>query len=207
MNPDPIDGALTAATAPADALIVRSMHDWLQRAVIGLNLCPFARAVEVRGQVRYAVSHAASLPMLLNDLENEATLLLQADPALHDTTLLMVAQGQEEFLEFHFTVGESERRLRACGWADQLQIASFHPRYQFAGAEPDDIANSTNRAPWPTLQLLRQASVEKAVAAIDEPADIYQRNIETLRRLGAEGWQRVMAGGAPSVLKDTREKL
>ncbi len=177
-----------------DTEIIQATREWLLRAVIGLNLCPFARSVESRGLVRYAICRAQTLAELLDDLENEALRLQAADPAVHDTTLLMLAHGQDEFLEFNFTVGEAERRLRALGLESVLQLASFHPHYQFAGEEPDDITNFTNRAPWPTLHLLREASIDKAVAAIPDPEEIYERNMETLRRLGTDGWHRVMSG-------------
>jgi hypothetical protein len=183
-----------------DTEIIQATQQWLLRAVIGLNLCPFARSVESRGQVRYAITRAQSLGALLDDLETEALRLQAADPVVHDTTLLMVTHGQDEFLEFNFTVSEAERRLRSLELEGVLQLASFHPDYQFSGAEPDDITNFTNRAPWPTLHLLREASIDKAVAAIADPADIYERNMETLRKLGDAGWQRVMSGQGSEII-------
>lgn len=180
-----------------DASIIEAMQRWVRRAVIGLKLCPFAKSVESHGQVRYIVSRQHRLAGILEDLEREACCLQRAEPALHDTTLLILAEGQAEFLEFHFTVGEAERRLRALKLDGELQLASFHPHYVFADAQPDDIGNYTNRAPWPTLHLLREASIDKAVAAIVDPAEIYERNMQTLRALGAAGWERLMQDGAP----------
>lgn len=192
--PDAVD-AIDAAGAwdASNAQIIDSMQRWLRAAVIGLNLCPFARAVDVQGRIRYAVSRAASLPELLDQLEDECHRLVATDAAILDTTLLIAASGQDDFLEFNFTLAEADRRLRRLGLDGVLQIASFHPRYEFADMPPGDITHCTNRAPWPTLHLLRESSVEKAVAAIADPSEIYDRNRETLRRLGPDGWAMLMA--------------
>jgi hypothetical protein len=168
------------------------MQRWLERAVIGLNLCPFAKAVHARGQVHWVVSQAVSTLALEQDLLRELDALAAADPAVRDTTLLVVPQGLDDFFEFNLFVADAARLLKRRGLAGMLQIASFHPQFQFADAEPDDIGNATNRAPFPTLHLLREDSIERAVQAFPEAESIYERNIATLQRLGPEGWRRLM---------------
>jgi hypothetical protein len=162
---------------------------WLERAVIGLNLCPFAKAVHVKGQVRIAASDASEVAAVLEDLDREVTGLLALDAAVRDTTLLVVPQGFDDFLLFNDLVRAGERLLARRKLEGVLQLASFHPRFVFAGADEDDIANFTNRAPHPTLHLLREASIDRAVAAFPDAEAIYDANIETLRRLGPEGWR------------------
>ena len=174
--------------AAREALVIEDTRRWIQRAVIGLNLCPFAKAVEVKQQVRYVVSPASGAKDLLADLKRELLVLAMADPSLLDTTLLMVPDGFAEFLEFNDLLKRSDKLLRDLNLDGVLQIASLHPRYQFADAEPDDISNFTNRAPYPTLHLLREASVDRAVAAFPDPQAIFETNMQTLQRLGYEGW-------------------
>jgi len=181
----PFDDAATAAAA------IALTQRWLERAVIGLNLCPFAKAVHVKRQIRYAVTAASTAEELLAELQHELELLGQADPDEVETTLLIHPQAMTDFIDFHFFLKEAAAALRNLGLEGRLQIASFHPAYEFAGSAPDDIANSTNRSPHPTLHLLREASVERAVAAFPDAAAIYGRNVETLRRLGHEGWRRL----------------
>ena len=159
--------------------------------MIGLNLCPFAKAVHVKQQIRYVVSEAVTADALLDELERELTLLNASDPQAIDTTLLLVPQLFAEFLDFFFFMPEAEAALRRLQLEGVIQIASFHPRFEFAGADSDDISNYTNRAPYPTLHLLREASLDRAVAAFPDAADIYEHNIETLEKLGHEGWVRL----------------
>ena len=181
----PFDDAATPAAA------IASTQRWLERAVIGLNLCPFAKAVYVKRQIRYAVTAATTAEELRAELRHELELLEQANPREVDTTLLIHPRVMTDFIDFHFFLREADAMTRRLGHEGNLQIASFHPAYEFAGSAPDDIANWTNRSPHPTLHLLREASIDRAVAAFPEAADIYERNIETLRRLGHEGWRRL----------------
>jgi len=162
---------------------------WLERAVIGLNLCPFARAVHAKGQIRFAVTGARTAGELVAELQHEIELLAASDPALLDTTLLIHPLAMTEFIDHHLFLGEANAAVRRGGWEGTLQIASFHPQFEFAGAGAEDIGNYTNRSPHPTLHLLREASVDRAVAAFPDAAAIYGRNIETLRQLGHEGWR------------------
>lgn len=171
--------------------IIAATRDWLERAVIGLNLCPFAKAVYTREQIRYVVSDAETPEALLADLIDELRTLAAADPDDIDTTLLIHPRVLDDFLDYNDFLDVAEAAVEDLGLTGEIQVASFHPRYQFADSGPDDIENYTNRSPYPTLHLLREASVERAVEAIPDPADIYEANMETLRRLGHEGWNRL----------------
>jgi uncharacterized protein len=180
------------ATDSHDTILSNTRH-WLTRAVIGLNLCPFAKAVHVKNQIRYAISEAENLEGVLIDLEAELNRLAQTDAAQIDTTLLIVPHALADFLEYNDCLFFADRMLKQLRLEGELQVASFHPHYQFEGSEPDDIENYTNRAPYPILHLLREASIERAVDAFPDAAEIYERNQETLRRLGHAGWQKWMS--------------
>ena len=177
---------------PAAALA--DTRRWLERAVIGLNLCPFAKAVHVKGQVHYAASLADDAAGILEDFTRELEALLALTASERDTTLLVIPQGMEDFLAFNDLVGRVERIVRKRRLEGVVQVASFHPRFVFAGTEEDDVTNCTNRAPWPTLHLLREESMDRAVAAFPDAAAIYETNMETLRRLGPEGWAALDVG-------------
>ena len=170
------------------AQVVDDTRHWLERAVIGLNLCPFAKSVQVKGQVHYAVSTATGWNELLADLEREIDDLLAHDLGARETTLLMAPNALQDFFEFNGFLGEADRLIARRGLEGTIQLANFHPQYQFAGTDPDDITNFTNRAPWPTLHVLREDSIARAAQAFPEAADIYETNMDTLRRLGPEGW-------------------
>jgi uncharacterized protein len=172
-------------------IIVADIRKWLEKAVIGLNLCPFAKAVQVKNQIRYAVSDAQTEDELLNILITELQFLAATDPAQTDTTLLIHPDVMSDFLDYNDFLDVADAAVEELGLSGEIQIASFHPHYQFADTEPDDITNYTNRAPYPTLHLLRETSVERAVAAFPEAADIFDNNMETLRKLGIEGWRKL----------------
>ncbi|MDP9898522.1 DUF1415 domain-containing protein [Variovorax ginsengisoli] len=188
LHPDAIAATIDAVQAEAD------MRHWLTRAVIGLNLCPFAKAVHVKGQIHYASYLPADEAGLIEALLDEAQALLACDASQRDTTLLMAPNTLADFLDFNDFTGRAERRLARAGYDGVLQLASFHPRFQFGGSAPDDIANATNRAPYPTLHLLREDSVSRAVDAFPEADAIFERNIEVLEALGAEGWTALDVG-------------
>jgi hypothetical protein len=174
--------------------VVCDTREWLERAVIGLNLCPFAKAVHVKGQVHYAVSGATHPRQLLNDLAAELDGLLAHDAKIRETTLLIVPGCLRNFLEFNDFLGQADRLLRKRRLQGVLQLASFHPGYQFAGTEVDDVTNFTNRSPYPTLHLLREESIDRAVQAIAQPEDIFEANMKTLRCLGRDGWDALGVG-------------
>jgi len=161
---------------------------WLERAVIGLNLCPFAKGVHVKNQIRYAVSAAQTPDDLLRDVLRELELLAETPRDKIDTTLLIHPQVLTDFLDYNDFLQVVDAALEEVDLAGELQVASMHPHYQFADTEPDDITNFTNRSPYPTLHLLREASIDEAVAAFPEAEMIFEKNIETMRKLGREGW-------------------
>ncbi|GAA5787540.1 hypothetical protein GCM10007860_34210 [Chitiniphilus shinanonensis] len=171
-----------------DPTVIERTRQWLEHAVIGLNLCPFAKAVYVKQQVRYAVSHARHLDAFLDELEAELRRLADADPAELDTTLLIHPALFDDFDTFVDLIAAAEGVLADAGLEGTLQLAHFHPRYVFEGSDADDLGNCTNRAPYPTLHLLREASIARAAAAFPDPAAIYQRNIDLLHRMGHDGW-------------------
>jgi hypothetical protein len=171
--------------------IIQETREWLEKAVIGLNLCPFARPVHVAGRIRYAVSRAETPEALLADLLAELRTLAEADPEAIETTLLIHPRALTDFLDHNDFLGVADAALEDLDLVGEIQIASFHPDYQFEGTAPDDIENYTNRSPYPILHLLREASVEEAVASFPDTDRIYKTNIETLRKLGLEGWRRL----------------
>lgn len=181
---------LVRASVTADEIIVATQA-WLEKAVIGLNLCPFAKAAYVHQRVRFVVSQAQTTADLLEDFSSELQALHTADPDVCETTLLIHPHVLTDFIEYSLFLRTAEARISKLGFEAEFQLASFHPQYQFADAGPDDIENYTNRSPYPTLHLLRESSIERAVAAFPDAADIYEKNMETLRRLGHAGWQRL----------------
>lgn len=173
---------------------VEETRVWLERAVIGLNLCPFAKSVHVKGQIHYAVSRARTAPELLQDLVRELKELAEFDPSKRDTTLLIATDCLADFLDFNDFLALAEQALRDLDLDGVLQIASLHPDFQFAGTTGDDITNFTNRSPYPTLHLLREDSIDRAVQAFPEASAIFERNMETMERLGVEGWAALQVG-------------
>lgn len=177
-----------------DQLAIDDTRIWLERAVIGLNLCPFAKSVHVKGQIHYAVSHACTPDAFLQDLVRELKDLVALDPCVRDTTLLIATECLADFLDFNDFLARADRALLDLDLDGILQIANLHPDYQFAGTRADDITNHTNRSPYPTLHLLREESIDRAVAAFPQAETIFQKNMETMERLGAQGWDALGVG-------------
>ena len=169
--------------------VIAAVRLWLEKAVIGLNLCPFAKAVYVKNQVRFVVSEARHVDAFLEELDRELEFLAEADPQEVDTTLLIHPTLFPDFLDFNEVVGIAEEAVAEHELEGVLQVASFHPAFQFEDTAPEAVGNYTNRAPFPTLHLIREESLARAVAAYPDAEDIYLRNIETLEKLGLEGWQ------------------
>ena len=174
--------------------VIAATRKWLERAVIGLQLCPFATAPYLHDRVRYRVSAQSTGVALLDELSDELQALHDADPLKCETTLLIHPQAFTDFLEYNDFLDECDAAVAELGFAGELQVASFHPRYQFAGTGVDDIENYTNRSPYPMLHLLREASVARAVANFPDIDRIGATNMETLRRLGHEGWRQLWIG-------------
>jgi hypothetical protein len=179
---------ISAVQAEADT------RRWLEVAVIGLNLCPFAKAVHVRQQIHFEVYLPAEEEGLLDALLDAARELARRAPSERDTTLLIAPNTLTDFLDFNGFTAHAERRLARAGFEGELQLASFHPHYQFAGMQADDVTNATNRSPYPTLHLLREDSVSRAVEAFPDAEAIFGRNIQTLETLGAAGWDALHVG-------------
>ncbi|MFM7801388.1 MAG: DUF1415 domain-containing protein [Limnohabitans sp.] len=172
-----------------EAQAIADTQAWVERAVIGLNLCPFAKAVVSKQQVRYVVSMDSEPEQVLKILQAEMQHLLDTDAAVLDTTLLIAPKLLPDFLAFNEFLFDCDSVLMSMGLQGVLQIADFHPRFQFAGTHADDISNFTNRSPYPTLHLLREDSVDKAVAAFPDASQIYEKNVAQLEALGREGWE------------------
>ena len=179
-------------SSPAADPIIEDVRQWVDRAVIGLNLCPFAKAVQIKGQIRYVVSDASDAEGVLQDLGDELMQLIEAEPDIIDTTLLILPEALQDFYDFNDFEELSEQLLKRMRLEGQLQVATFHPAFQFADTQPDDIENYTNRSPYPILHLLREESIDRAVEAFPDAAEIYEKNIETMRELGHAGWQKLM---------------
>lgn len=187
---------MSVYNATANAVVLADTQRWLRRAVIGLNLCPFAKAVDVKGQIHYAVSRSVGFKDLLTDLDHELNDLASLAPSIRDTTLLIAPEALTEFLEFNDFMAQANRLLAKRGYEGVFQIASLHPGYEFADSQPDDIANFTNRSPYPTLHILREESLDRAVKAFPHAASIFQTNIETLQRIGRAGWDALGVGAS-----------
>lgn len=168
--------------------VIAATREWIEKAVIGLNLCPFAKSVYVKNQVRIVVSSARHIDGFLEDLDRELDHLAEVDPEVTDTTLLIHPTLFPDFLDFNDVHQIADEAVAEHDLEGVIQIASFHPEYQFEGTEPDDITNYTNRAPFPTLHLIREESLDRAVEAFPDAEMIYERNMETLRKLGLAGW-------------------
>jgi hypothetical protein len=180
-------------TTPSQ-LAIDDTRVWLERAVIGLNLCPFAKSVHVKGQIHYAVSQAKNAQELLQDLVTELRELLVQSPSARDTTLLIAPDCLADFLDFNDFLAEADQALLDLELDGVLQIASLHPQFQFEGTHVDDITNFTNRSPYPTLHLLREDSIDRAVAAFPEAETIFEKNMRTMELLGPAGWTALGVG-------------
>lgn len=186
--------------------VIAATRLWLEKAVIGLNLCPFAKSVHVKNQIHYAVSEARDVDSLYRDLKVELDRLQKSDPEQIDTILLIHPWVLTDFLDYNEFLDIADATLEEFDLAGEIQIASFHPQYQFAGTLPDDISNFTNRSPFPTLHLLRESSIDRAVSAFPDASDIFEKNIELMERLGHEGWKALQSShNCPAVNEEKKE--
>jgi hypothetical protein len=182
---------------PSESVYIEDTRRWLERAVIGLNLCPFAKAVHVKQQIHYALSQALGVNELREELGTQLRELVKLNADVRETTLLIVPTVLRNFLDFNDFLAEAEEVLIGLDLEGVIQIASFHPNYQFAGTRADDITNFTNRSPYPTLHLLREASIDRAVEAFPDPQAIFETNMQTLENLGPAGWAALDVGATP----------
>lgn len=165
---------------------------WLERVVIGLNLCPFAKAVHVKNQIRYAVSEARKSESLLADLKKELSLLVETPRERIESTLLIHPEALIDFETYNHFLDLCKLLLEEMNLLGVVQIASFHPDYQFAETSYDDVTNCTNRSPYPMLHLLREESVARATDAYPIGDEIYQRNMATMNAMGHENMKALM---------------
>ena len=188
---------MSATPCSEDVQVIEDTRRWLQRAVIGLNLCPFAKSVDVKGQIHYAVTRSVGFKDLLADLRIELNALVAHTDAARDTTLFIAPDGLQDFLEFNDFLSQANRLLVKMGFDGVFQIASLHPQYQFADAPVDAITNFTNRSPYPTLHLLREASIDRAVKAFPHAEAIFEANMRTMERIGHAGWAALDVDASP----------
>ena len=186
---------MIVSAEPGSDHVAEETLRWLERAVIGLNLCPFANAAHTGGRIRWAVSDARGERALRDDLVSELQSLVAAAETTVETTLLIHPQVLHDFGDYNDFLDIADEALAELALTDIIQVASFHPDYQFGGTHPDDIENCTNRSPYPMLHLLRQSSVSRAVSSMPDTNRIFERNIETMQKLGWEGWRRVLGRG------------
>ncbi len=165
---------------------------WLERAVIGLGLCPFAKSVFVADRIRYTSLEPETAEELIEAVETELHYLDENSET--STTLIIVPSGLEEFLDYLDIIAAAEERLSGLGYEGTYQIASFHPDYVFADAEASDAGNLTNRSPYPTLHLIREEEMESALSTHPAPEKIPERNVRVCRELGFAGMRALLEG-------------
>ena len=164
--------------------IEEEVENWLRSVVVALDLCPFAKRELDAKRIRFTVSQAGDEEQLMLALQAELE-LLEVDPII-ETTLLIHPEVLSDFADYNQFLTCADGLLVAMELEGVFQIASFHPRYQFAGTEPDDAENYTNRSPYPLLHILREKSLERAIAVHKDVAEIPLRNIDLMNKLGAE---------------------
>lgn len=177
-----------------EAAAIHQTRAWVDHAVIGLNLCPFAKGPQVKGLVRYVQSQATDTDTLLGDLKAELQRLAETSAEQIETTLLIHPGVLNDFEAFNDFLDEAEQAVSELGLEGVIQVASFHPDYRFAGTSTNDITNATNRSPHPTLHLIREDSIDRAVEAFPQAESIYEANMAILERLGHEGWEALAKG-------------
>ena len=187
-------------------LVVNDTRHWLEKAVIGLNLCPFAKAVYVKNKIRYALINCESDATFMDQMKQELIIIASADPDVVDTSLLIIPSGLEDFLVFSMFLEKSKKILKKLKVSEEFQLIGFHPNYIFADEQDHDIANYTNRSPYPIIHVLREKSVERMLENFAAPEDIYLENKKTLSKLGFEGWRALEVGPRKNSQKN-REKL
>lgn len=189
-----------------DQQIISDTTIWLEKAVIGLNLCPFAKAPYVKKQIRIAISHAKHLDGFLEDLDREIQTLLHTPTSELETTLLIHPELFDDFLIFNDMLDNAESALTDHAADGIIQIAPFHPQFQFDNTPAEDITNYTNRSPYPTLHLIREDSIDKAIHAFTDTAVIFERNMTLLRNMGQDGWNQLNIPNVSSCLFNHKDQ-
>ncbi len=178
---------------PNQQTVIAQTRCWVERAVVALNLCPFAKKPVEAEQVRYVVSEARDEESLLADLQQELEHLRATDPKLIETTVLIHPYVLSDFFDYNDFLAVVDAFLEQGGYEGEFQVASLHPEYQFAGTEPGDAENYTNRSPYPVLHLLRADLLEQAILSYARPDKIPERNIRTMEKLGADSMRQMLA--------------
>ncbi|THF63219.1 DUF1415 domain-containing protein [Pseudothauera rhizosphaerae] len=173
------------------AEIEQQTRRWLEDVVIGLNLCPFAHQPHQHGRIRITVTEAADEESLLEALQEEMSLLDAAEETEIETTLLVTPYMLDDFEQYNQFFDLVDVWLQEFGWEGDYQVASFHPDYRFADTDPDDPGNLTNRSPWPVFHLIRESSIDRALASHPDVDGIPARNIERVKALGADERRRL----------------
>ena len=162
--------------------IIRTTKNWLEKVVIGLNLCPFAKKELVKDRIRFAVSDSKTDEELLMELNSELEFIFANDDV--ETTLLIMSNHLKDFYDYNQFLDLADALIEQMDFLGEFQIASFHPDYQFAETEIDDVENYTNRSPYPILHILREASLEKVIESYPDVEKIPESNIALLREMG-----------------------
>lgn len=170
--------------------ILAESRRWVERVVLGLNLCPFAHEVVKEDRLRYLLSGATDLEGSLLELADEWR-LLDRDPAI-STTLLVYPERYASFDEYLGFLALAEELLRMESREGVYQLASFHPEYCFSGTEPEDAGNLTNRSPFPMVHILREDEITRALERFPDPAKIPIRNQAICRKLGLAGLRDIL---------------
>ncbi len=179
----------TLQESETERIAIEDTQRWLMQAVVGLNLCPFAKAVVTKNLLRYRVCLSSEPRDVLAMLRAELQHLASTDETLLDTTLLIAPFLLPDFFEFNAFLSDCDDVLVDLNLVGVLQVADFHPHYTFAGEDQQGMSHFTNRTPYPTLHLLRESSIDKAVAAYPDASLIYERNMALLEKMGREGWE------------------
>lgn len=174
-----------------DQSISEQTLNWVRSFIVKLNICPFAKGPMNKGSLRIAVSESKKKAQALEDLMTEIQ-LMDADPTI-ETTLLVFSDAFKDFFNYLDFVDLAEQLLQVQGYEGIYQLATFHPDYYFADSDPEDVANYTNRSPYPMLHLLREEALEKAIAAYGDTDKIPKKNIATMRQLGLEAIKELLS--------------
>ncbi|MCG3760723.1 DUF1415 family protein [Vibrio cincinnatiensis] len=166
--------------------ITQKVNQWLNDVVIGLNLCPFAAKPQRNKQIKIHVSQAQSEEALLQDILDQLLELDTKEPEELETTLVVVPHLLADFTDYNFYIDWVEALIRQQDWEGIFQVATFHPDYCFAGTQPDDDENLTNRSPYPIFHLIREESMEKVLKHYPNPELIPDINIKRVCQLTDE---------------------
>jgi uncharacterized protein len=169
---------------------ISQTREWVSNVIVKYNFCPFARKEVETNSIHYIVSPASRVDDAVMDMLEQCVQLEQTPE--RETTLIMFDHGFSDFADFLDLVDLANALLVAQGFEGKYQIANFHPDYVFADSDEQDAANYTNRSPFPTLHLIREASMSDALQSYNEPESIPEHNIKLARRKGIDFWQQLL---------------